>query len=584
MRTKLFVMLVLVASLVLMCSKKDDTPTAPSDTNGDGGETTTSFMLINHNIFTELPNFVTVLLQVTDLNGKGADFLTLDRFQIEEEGIRLNNSDASAYVLKKSSINYTVRTKILIDNNAGTNLDALKKGALKLVQSMDFQQEIAVYTVSDSLNMVIDFTSDVNALTGAINGITEGSAACKLYDGIMSLKRFDSDVYELSNVIQHTYAVFTDSNDDGTGGYSQEAIGPLTSKIKIFTVGFGSVDGTKLDAVGVAYFGAADETAILDAAVKAQTEIVKYANSFYRLSYRSTLRESSGHLLEITVAGNTNTGENSILEASFSSSSFIDVSDGLYINWSYAAPQGIEMVVVQAGTSRMVKLLSIGGSKQATFQASSSNTNTATATVGTGDLLTVTAKGAVGDSTTVTVTDAANNLTKQIIVKIISFDLGSVLFEKWTEVTGGLSGLLNNSRYPDQPSNSEKIINWEIPTDVSDNYGTRIRGYLHPLTTGSYIFWIASDDQSQLFLSTDGDPANAEKVCEVTSWTNSREWNKEKNQKSAAIELKAGKHYYIETIHIEGTGGDNLAVAWQAEKAKEKEIIAGDYISPWEGE
>ncbi|MBN1466748.1 hypothetical protein JXA02_13410, partial [candidate division KSB1 bacterium] len=158
-----------------------------------------------------------------------------------------------------------------------------------------------------------------------------------------------------------------------------------------------------------------------------------------------------------------------------------------------------------------------------------------------------------------------------------------VLFEKWDGVTGGLSGLLNNSRYPDSPTSSQEITSWEIPTDVGDSYGTRIRGYLHPPATGKYIFWISSDDQSQLFLSSDGDPANKVKICEVTSWTNAKEWGKETNQKSAAITLEVGKHYYMETIHIEGSGGDNLAVAWQQEGGS-REVISGDYLSLYLGD
>src|SRR5207244_12059514 len=34
---------------------------------------------------------------------------------------------------------------------------------------------------------------------------------------------------------------------------------------------------------------------------------------------------------------------------------------------------------------------------------------------------------------------------------------------------------------------------------------------------------------------------------------------------SKAINLQAGKRYYIEAVHAEGLGGDNLAVAWKKE-------------------
>ena len=107
------------------------------------------------------------------------------------------------------------------------------------------------------------------------------------------------------------------------------------------------------------------------------------------------------------------------------------------------------------------------------------------------------------------------------------------------------------------------LTSFEGPTNWADNYGTRIRGYLYPPADGNYTFWIASDDASQLRLSTDDDPCHAVQIAYVSSWTNSREWNKETNQQSAPKPLLAGHKYYIEALQKEGTGGDNIAVAWQ---------------------
>ena len=43
----------------------------------------------------------------------------------------------------------------------------------------------------------------------------------------------------------------------------------------------------------------------------------------------------------------------------------------------------------------------------------------------------------------------------------------------------------------------------EDPPNSGDNYGQRMRALLLPPVTGSYVFWIAADDGSALFLSTD---------------------------------------------------------------------------------
>ncbi len=159
--------------------------------------------------------------------------------------------------------------------------------------------------------------------------------------------------------------------------------------------------------------------------------------------------------------------------------------------------------------------------------------------------------------------------------------MGTILREWWTGISGtGVSSLTSNANYPDNPSGSSYLTSLEGPIDWVDNYGTRIRGYLYPPTTGSYTFWIAGDDNCELWLSTDGTPDNAALIAEVTSWTDSREWDKYSSQESAAISLAAGQKYYIEVLHKEGTGGDNIAVAWSGPGISQQ-VISGTYLSPW---
>jgi hypothetical protein len=125
------------------------------------------------------------------------------------------------------------------------------------------------------------------------------------------------------------------------------------------------------------------------------------------------------------------------------------------------------------------------------------------------------------------------------------------------------------------------LTSLEIPTDAADNYGTRIRGYIVPSTTGSYTFYLAGDDQCQLWLSTDNNSANKTKIAEVTGWTNSREWNKYASQTSASKTLTAGQRYYVEVLHKEGGGGDNLAVGWTGPGISTVTVIPGSNLSPY---
>ncbi len=160
---------------------------------------------------------------------------------------------------------------------------------------------------------------------------------------------------------------------------------------------------------------------------------------------------------------------------------------------------------------------------------------------------------------------------------------GTILRQWWTDISGTLvSDLTSSPDYPDNPSGSNEPTSFEAPTDWADNYGTRMRGYVYPPTTGDYTFWIASDDYSELWLSTDDNPANAVLIANVPGWTNSRIWDSYPEQQSSVISLNGGQGYYIEALHKEGGGGDNLAVAWQGPGISQA-VIDGAYLSPWTG-
>ena len=171
--------------------------------------------------------------------------------------------------------------------------------------------------------------------------------------------------------------------------------------------------------------------------------------------------------------------------------------------------------------------------------------------------------------------------TQTFAVTVNSAATGSILREYWTGINGTtISSLTSNANYPNNPSGSGQLTSLEGPTNWANNYGTRIRGYIHPTTSGSYTFWVAGDANTDLYLSTSDNPANASRIAYVNGSTNPRQWNKYSTQQSTTINLVAGQKYYIEVLHKEGTGGDNVAVAWQGPGITQQ-VIAGSYISPF---
>ncbi len=171
---------------------------------------------------------------------------------------------------------------------------------------------------------------------------------------------------------------------------------------------------------------------------------------------------------------------------------------------------------------------------------------------------------------------------------IFAADLGkgNILFE-WFDGARSATSMAQITdgrlwRYPDNPTVSQWRTSFDGVDGRGDYYVTRVRGYVHPPANGDYTFWITSDDQSQLWLSTNEDPANRVMISQVTGNSGATEWTKYPEQKSALVSLKAGKKYYIEALHREGSGGDRLRVAWGGPTiGAGPTIIAGTYLSPW---
>jgi len=158
------------------------------------------------------------------------------------------------------------------------------------------------------------------------------------------------------------------------------------------------------------------------------------------------------------------------------------------------------------------------------------------------------------------------------------------------EVYAGIPGvavsdLTNHISYPDDPTSRNIISNLlEAPTNVADYYGQRIHGLIKAPYTGQYRFWIASDDNGQLFLSTTSNPDNLVLIAAVPGWTNPRQWGKYAQQQSALITLQEGEYYYITALMKEHEGGDNLAVGWQFPNGIFERPINGQHLFRAEAE
>jgi len=163
---------------------------------------------------------------------------------------------------------------------------------------------------------------------------------------------------------------------------------------------------------------------------------------------------------------------------------------------------------------------------------------------------------------------------------VVGCGAGSISRDVWLDIPGYELDLVSWNTTADI---SDEMTKFEAPIDVYDYYGTRMSGYICPPQSGNYIFWISSDDNGELWLSTDANPDNVQLIAEVAGWTYPQVWDKYAGQQSVEIYLEAGQQYYVEAFQKEHEGLDNLAVGWQWPNGTMERPILGAHLSPFTG-
>jgi hypothetical protein len=142
-------------------------------------------------------------------------------------------------------------------------------------------------------------------------------------------------------------------------------------------------------------------------------------------------------------------------------------------------------------------------------------------------------------------------------------------------------------RSANAPAKTRWIDSFVHQSDLPDNCTERIYGWFTPPVTTNYVFFISSDDDALLRLSTDDNPANARQIAyeefwsaDGTSWTSSGGGSLLSQKRSDqfvpipflpgegwptgnTISLTAGVSYYIEVGHRQGGGGQSAGVTYK---------------------
>ena len=159
---------------------------------------------------------------------------------------------------------------------------------------------------------------------------------------------------------------------------------------------------------------------------------------------------------------------------------------------------------------------------------------------------------------------------------------GQLIHQFWDNInalsTPSIGYLTIDSRYPNNPTTTNILTEFRT-SNLGDKYGNRVTGYIVPKETGKYTFYITGDDNTEFYLSTNESASNKKRRCRISGLTGETEYNKYKSQKSSSITLEAGKYYYCELVHVEGTGADHFGVHWQTPSNSAITLIDKAYFS-----
>jgi len=291
-----------------------------SSTSGNG------YALLLNKIETSVPHNVKVTFQVVDLAGTGVNTLNLSNFEVFEDYLPLSKAESELSVVNHPTVTNRLRTVLMLDNSTSVESDTskIKSAARTIARGIRPNQEIAIYQFSDKTYRLQDFTNNVNFLLNAIdNNFTPGVKSTDFYGAVVAGTSMWVDEASINKILQGCMVIISDGNDTQGSSTLAKAMSAVHNKL-VFTIGLGSeIQPEILNALGTGgSFRIGQENEITKQFARIEQSLIKTANSFYVLSYKSPKRGRNNNTLQIRIIDNQYTGDRSSIFTTFSSANF----------------------------------------------------------------------------------------------------------------------------------------------------------------------------------------------------------------------------------------------------------------------
>lgn len=163
---------------------------------------------------------------------------------------------------------------------------------------------------------------------------------------------------------------------------------------------------------------------------------------------------------------------------------------------------------------------------------------------------------------------AGNGQTREIYFKqdATSETKSPIHCDFWANITGDtIESLTGLAAFPNNPDGTTFHSSPEAPQFLATGYGARVTAWITPPESGFYTFYLTAGGPTELHISLNPDSSGQTLIAQILPAQNDLdklEWTTYETQRSEALNLEAGKKYFIELRYIATKSGQHGQIGW----------------------